>query len=163
MIILIVTFLSFLLEYIVNGFFRGTIFTGLIILSSMILLEPYFKKNMGRYFVYCFIVGALYDIIYSGMYFMNAGLFLFIGFLVDYFNRVTPNNCLVSLLELVVLISLYRAISFMFLCLNGVVSFDIFILLRSIYCSIITNLIYGIVLYFILYLISLKFNIKRIK
>ena len=162
MIVFLVTFLSFLLEYLVNGFFHGTIFTGLIIFSSMILLEPYFKKNKERYFLYCFIVGVLYDIIYSGTYFMNAGLFLFIGVIVDYLNSVTPNNCLVSLLELFILIALYRFVSFMFLYANGVVMFDGLVLLRSIYCSIIINLIYGFVLYFILYLISLKFNIRRI-
>ena len=65
MIILIVTFLSFILEYIVNGFFHGTLLTGLIVFSSVILLEPYFKKNKELFFVYCFIVGFLYDFVYT--------------------------------------------------------------------------------------------------
>ena len=82
MIIFIVSFLSFILEYVVNLLFHGSIFTGLIVFSSLVLLEPYFKKNNDRYFVFCFILGFLYDFIYTGTYFMNAGLFLIFGIIV---------------------------------------------------------------------------------
>lgn len=163
MIIFIVTFIAFILEYIVNGFFHGSIFTGLIIFSSFILLEPYFRKNRNRYYIYCFIVGFVYDLVYTGTYFLNAGLFLFIGILVCLINSFTPNNFIVSILELVVLIGVYRFLCFMFMFINGIVGFDLSILFRSFYCSLIVNVIYGIILYFILYLVSLKFNIRRIK
>ena len=162
MIILIVTFLSFILEYIVNGFFHGTLLTGLIVFSSVILLEPYFKKNKELFFVYCFIVGFLYDFVYTGTYFMNAGLFLIIGIFVDYINGITPNNWFVSIIELIFLISLYRFCSFMFLGINGVIDMSFRVLFKSIYYSLLMNLVYGIILYFVLYLISRKFNIKRI-
>ena len=142
MIILIVTFLAFILEYVVNGFFHGTILNGLIIFSSLVLLEPYFKKNKDMFFVFCFFVGIFYDFVYTGTYFMNAGMFLIVGVLVSYFNGITPNNFVVSILELIVM------------------SFSV--LFRSIYSSILINLIYGILLYFILYLVSKRFNIKRI-
>lgn len=162
MIILIVTALSFILEYVVNGFFHGTILTGLIIFSSLVLLEPYFKKNKDMFFVYCFFVGILYDFVYTGTYFMNAGMFLIIGILVSYINSVTPNNLIVSVLELILMISFYRFFCFIFLGINGAISVSFSVLFRSIYSSILINLIYGIVLYFVLYLISKRFNIKRI-
>ena len=163
MIILIVTFLSFILEYVVNGFFHGSIFTGLIVFSSLILLEPYFKKNRDKYFVYCFIVGFLYDLVYTGTYFLNSGLFLVIGICVSYINSVTPNNFIVSILELIILIGLYRIIGFIYFGVNGFVSMSFNVLFRSFYCSLIINVLYSIILYFVLYLISLKFNIRRIK
>lgn len=163
MIIFLVSVLSFILEYVVNGFFHGSIFTGLIIFSSLVLLEPYFKKNKDFFYVYCFIIGFLYDLVYSGTYFLNAGVFLVIGVVVRYINRVTPNNFVVSILELIFLIGLYRVILFMYLGVNGFISMSFGILFRSFYCSLIINIVYGIILYFILYLISLKFNIKRIK
>jgi len=162
MIIVFVTIISFILEYLFNGFFHSSFLVGLIIFSSLILLEPYFKKNKNMYFLYCFIVGFLYDYVYTGVYFMNAGLFLVIGVVVDYINSVSPNNLFVSILELLFLIVLYRFISFVFLGINGVVDFSFDILFRSIYCSLLLNVIYGVFLYFILYLLSLKFNIKRI-
>lgn len=162
MIVFIVTFLSFILEYVVNGFFHGSILTGLIVFSSLVLLEPYFKKNKDKYFIYCFIVGFLYDLVYTGTYFLNSGLFLVIGICVSYINGVTPNNFIVTILELIFLICVYRIFSFMFMFFNGIVSFDLDILCKSIYCYLITNVLYGSFLYFILYLISLRFKIKRI-
>lgn len=162
MIVFLVTVFSFILEYFVNLVSYDSIFIGLIIFSSMVLLQPYFKNNRKLYLVYCFILGFFYDLIYTGIYFMDAGLFLLIGVIVCFINDITPNNFFVSLLELILLICLYRILSFVFLCINGVVVFDLFILFRSIYCSILTNFLYGIVLYFVLYLVSSKFHIKRI-
>ena len=162
MIIFIVSFLSFIFEYIVNGFFHGTIFSGLIVFSSMILLEPYFKKDKNKFFIFCFVLGFLYDLIYCGTYFLNAGLFLTIGVVISFINRVTPNNFIVTILELVFLICIYRILSFMFMFVNGIVAFDLNILCKSIYYSLITNIIYSSVLYLSLYLISLKFKIRRI-
>ena len=163
MIIFIVSAFSFILEYVINGFFHGSILSGLIILSSLILLGPYFRKDRDSYFIYCFIIGFLFDLVYTGTYFLNSGLFLVIGLCVRYINRITPNNLFVSILELVFMIILYRFISFMFMVVNGFVVMNFNILFRSIYSSLIVNVIYGVVLYFILYLVSLKFNIKRIK
>ena len=163
MIVFIVTFLSFILEYVVNGFFHGSILTGLIVFSSLVLLEPYFKKNKDKYFIYCFIVGFFYDLVYTGTYFLNSGLFLVIGICVSYINGVTPNNFIVTIFELVLMIGVYRIIGFIYFGFNGYVNMSFNILFKSFYCSLIINILYGIVLYFVLYLISLKFNIKRIK
>ncbi len=162
MIILIVTFLSFVLEYVVNGFFHGTIFSGLIIFSSLVLLEPFFKKNKEKFFIFCFILGFLYDFVYTGTYFMNAGIFLLVGVLISFINGITPNNFFVSVLELVLMIAFYRVITFLFFAVNGVIDFDFFLLFKSIYSSMLMNLIYGIFLYFVLYLVSRWFNVKRI-
>ena len=162
MIVFLVTFFSFIFEYFVNLISYDSIFIGLIIFSSMILLQPYFKNNRKVYLIYCFVLGFFYDLIYTGIYFMDAGLFLLVGVVVCFINDFTPNNFFVSLLELILLICFYRILSFVFLCINGVADFDFMILFRSIYCSILTNFLYGIVLYFVLYLISSKFHIKRI-
>lgn len=163
MIIFIVTLIAFILEYIVNGFFHGTIFTGLIIFSTLVLLEPYFKKEKDKFFIYCFSVGFFYDLVYTGNYFLDAGMFLAIGVLVELINRVTPNNFIVSMLELVLFIFVYRLFSFLFFVVNGMFGFSFDILFKSFYCSLLTNILYGGILYFVLYLLALKFKIRRIK
>jgi cell shape-determining protein MreD len=162
MIIIIVSIFSFLLEYLFNLFFHGTIFSSLIVFSSIILLQPYFKNNKFNYFLYCFVVGFLYDYIYTGLYFMNAGIFLLIGVIVLWINSISPNNFFVSILEIVFLICLYRFFSFLFLYINGFFIFDFGILFKAIYSSLLLNVIYGICIYLILYMVSCKFNIKRI-
>lgn len=161
MIIFIVSFFSFVLEYVFNCFFHNSVFLPLVILTSLVLLRPYFKSSKS-YFIYCFLIGFLYDSIYTGNYFMNAGLFLIIGVLVSFISLNMPNNLFVSILEILVLVSLYRIFSFLFFFFNGVVSFSFKTIFESIYSSLILNIGYGIVLYFILYFVSKKFNIKRI-
>ena len=60
MIIFIVTVISFLLEYLINLFSFDSFFVGLIIFSSMVLVQPYFKKNKNLYFYLVYITNVLY-------------------------------------------------------------------------------------------------------
>ena len=160
--IILVSIISFFLEFLINYIFDGSIFLGLIVFSTIIFLEPFFKKNKGLFMLYCFIMGFCYDLVYTGFYFMNAGLFLIIGCVVLFINDLTPNNLFVSILELVLLICFYRFISFLFLVINGVVPLRFDLLFESIYCSFLINILYGFVLYLFLCFISRFFNIRRI-
>lgn len=162
MIVLIVTFLAFILEFVFNIYFYDSIFLPLIILTSLILVEPFFKGNSNRYYIYCFLVGFLYDFVYTGNYFMDAGLFLLVGIMACIISFYMPNNFLVFMLKLFFLIIIYRLCSFIFFSLNGIVDFSFGVLFKCLYSSLILNVVYGIILYFILYFISKKFNVKRI-
>lgn len=160
--IVIVSILSFFLEFFVNHIFNVSIFLGLIVLSTLILVEPFFRKKKNLFIFYCFIMGFFYDFFFTGLYFMNAGLFLIIGCIVLFINSNTPNNFIVSIIELILLICFYRFISFLFFFVNGIVPFDFNLLFKSIYCSLVINVFYGVILYFLLYLMSKFFHIKRI-
>jgi len=160
MIILVVSIISFILEYVFNCFFHGSIFVPLVILTSIILLEPYFCKDRKKYFIFCFVIGFLYDLIYSGNYFLDSGLFLLIGVIVCYINGNMSNNFFVFLIELLFLIIFYRVSSFCIFFVNGFIPFSL--LFRSIYCSLLLNVIYGGFMYFILYFVSKGLHIKRI-
>ena len=162
MIILIVTILAFILEFIFNGMFYNSYFLPLVVISSLILLEPFFGKDKNRYLIYSFLIGLIYDIVYTGDYFLNAGMFLLIGFIVILINRNISNNFFTTLISLILLICLYRLLCFLYFGLLGIIDFNFNVLLKSIYSSLILNIIYGIILYFVLYFISKKFKIRRI-
>lgn len=159
--IIIVSFFSFVFDFIFNYFFKNSLFLPLIILTSVIVLRPYFKK-VNFYYLFCFIVGFLYDLLYTGNYFMSSAFFLIIGLLICFISANMPNNFFVSIFEVIVSIVLYRVMCFIFLFLNGIVSFSFELLFKSVYCSLIINIIYCIIMYFILYFISKKFKIERI-
>ena len=159
--IIIVSFFSFVFDFFFSCIFMNSLFLPLIILTSIIVLRPYFKK-VNYYYLFCFIIGLLYDLIYTGNYFMSSALFLIIGLLICFVSANMPNNVFVSIFEIVISIVLYRLMCFIFLFFNGVIAFSLDFLLKSIYCSLITNIIYGILLYFILYFVSKKFKIERI-
>ncbi len=159
--IIIFSFFSFFLEFIFNYFLKNSIFLPLIILTSVIVLRPYFKK-VNYYYIFCFIMGFLYDLVYTGNYFMSSAFFLIIGLLICFVSANMPNNIFVSIFEVIVSISLYRLMSFIFMFFNGIVSFSWNLLFKSIYCSLIINVVYCVFIYFILYFISKKFKIERI-
>ncbi len=160
--IITVTIISFILEFILNKTLYNSFLSPLIIFTTLIILEPYFKKHKNRYLIYTFTIGLIYDIVYTGTYLMNASMFLIIGIFVRLINKNTPNNFLITIIELIILICTYRFLCFIFLSIIGFIKFNLSIYFESVYTSIILNLIYGILLYFILYFISKKFNIKRI-
>lgn len=162
MMIILVTVFAFILEFFLNSFLYNSIFVPLVVITSLVLLQPYFKKNNNRYYIYCFLVGFIYDLVYTGFYFMDASLFLIIAIMVNFINSNTLNNLFVSLLEILLLIVLYRFMSFLFLGINGVIVLSFDNLFKSIYSSLLTNILYGVILYFVLYLISKCFRIKRI-
>lgn len=159
--IIIVSFFSFILDFVFCYFFKDSLFLPLIILTSIVILRPYFK-NVSFYYLFCFLIGLLYDLVYTGNFFMSSSFFLIIGLLICFISANMPNNIFVSIFEIIISVILYRLMSFLFLFVNGVVVFSFSNLFKSIYCSFITNIIYGFILYYILYFISKKFNIKRI-
>ena len=159
--IIIASFFSFVFDFIFNYFFRNSLFLPLIVLTSIVILRPYFKR-INYYYIFCFLTGFLYDLLYTGNYFMSSALFLIIGLLICFVSANMPNNVFVSIFEVVISIALYRIMCFIFLFFNGIVSFSFRYLLKSIYCSLIINIIYCIFIYFVLYFIAKKFNIKRI-
>ncbi len=161
MILFIVTFFSFVLDFVFNYYFNNSLFSSLIILTSLILLRSIFKDCRGYYF-YCFFVGFLYDYLYTGNYFMNSGMFLIVGFFINYVFLNMRFNIFVSIISIFLSIILYRVFCFLFLFFNGIVGFSFDYLLKSIYCSFLINIIYGILMYYFLYFMCKKFNVKRI-
>ena len=160
--IIIITILSFILEFLLNSFLYKTVLIPLFVICTLILVEPFFYKAKTKYLVYAFIIGLLYDMIFTGTYFMSAGIFLLIATLIMLINKLTPNNFLITIIEIIIFICIYRIISFLLLALFQVIPFEIIILKKSIISSLSLNTIYSIILYIIMYFISKKFNIIRI-
>lgn len=158
--IIIFTLISFILEYIFNYFFHNSIFMPLIILTTVISSQIYFKKSNPKYYLYCFIVGFLYDLIYTGNYFLSAGLFLLIGVLVSFINSNLSNNIFICIISLIVYILIYRCLSFFLFFLNGYGTFKL--LFKVMYSSLILNIVYGIFLYYIFKFILKRFKVKGI-
>ena len=119
--IIIVSFFSFIFDFVFNYFFKNSLFLSLIILTSVIVLRPYFKK-VNCYYVFCFIMGFLYDLVYTGNFFMSSALFLIIGLLICFISANMPNNVFVTIFQVIISIFLYRFMCFIFLFLTGFVS-----------------------------------------
>ncbi len=156
--IYIVLIISLLLECVISNLIDlNSIFIPLFLLISFIVVYPYLKKDIEKYLIICTVSGLIYDISFYNSTFINTISFFIIGLLVILLYKYLNSNILNLVLKVIIIVTMYRIISFSMLCIIGYIDFNLTLLFRSIYSSYIINIIYIILLYLIL------FKIKKIK
>lgn len=137
-------FISFLLDMILSSYLKYTsVFKPLFVISNLLFLD-YKKQNT----ICVLICGILYDIAYTSTFPLNTLLFFGIYFILNKFNLKDKNIFLYLVLNTIIII-IYRFISLTIFSFFNVTSFNYIILFKEIYSSIILNLIYTCILYFI--------------
>ena len=135
----------------------------LFLLTSLSILYPYFKNKYMTFFLVSIICGFFYDITLTNTPFINTITFGICSILIIIVYNYINYNIINSNLINIIIIIFYRIISYLFICIVDFVKFNEVILMKGIYNSIIINVIYGIVIYIIIDLISKIFRIKRIE
>lgn len=155
---------SFLFEAAFSNLIsNSSILTPLFLITSLVILYPYFKNKNANFVIVCIVLGLFYDIIFGNTTFINTLSFgILSGITILGYNYINYNIYSSNLLNIIVLV-LYRIISYLLLCIVDYISFNENILLEGIYNSILVNLIYGILLYLITIWLSKIFNIKRVE
>lgn len=155
---------SFFLDSILTTFIPiDSIFLPLFSLISLIVIYPYFHKEENSYIKFSFLLGLLYDIVYTDTLFLNAFVFLLISFCIKLIHEYISNNIFnVSIMGLLV-VTIYRIITYFILAIINYLSYDFNELLVSIYSSLIINVFYGIILYLVTDFISRKYKIDKIE
>ncbi len=155
--IIVILILSFYLDGLLSNL--NYIFP-LCTLISLIIIYPYLYNMKRDYYIISFIIGLIYDISYTDTLFLNAFIFLFVGFLLVKINLIITNNIFnVTLISLFIII-IYRVVVFLILVFINYISFDIQNLIYSIIFSL-HNILYGVILYKITDLISKKKGIYK--
>ena len=157
----IVLILSFFLEIIFSNIIPFTsLLVPLFLVVSIVIVYPYSKSKL--YFVIiCFICGLIYDLGFFNTVFVNTLCFTAIGLLIIFLHTYINYNLVSTSIVTVIIIVLYRLISYLLLCLTAYTNFYVDTLFRGIYSSLIINVIYGISIYLLLEFISRRFNIKK--
>ena len=156
--------LSFLLEgSFSNLVYKNSLFIPLFFITSLSIIYPYFNNKKLNFIIVCLICGMFYDIIFTNSTFINTLSFPICGCLIILgYNYMNYNIFSSNFINTIVLI-LYRVISYLLLCLVSFTSFNIIELYESIYSSIIANVIYGILIYGLIYILNKIFKIKRVE
>lgn len=158
-----VIIISFVLDSIVSNIVSlNSWFIPLFTLMSLIIAYPYFNGNIKNYFITCFITGLFYDLIYTDTIIIHAFLFVLIGFIITRLNLIFSNNYLNVMIMAIICIILYRFISYGLLLITNNISFNFTLLLKSIYHSLILNMIYVAGVFILTDKISLKLKIKKL-
>ncbi len=155
MILLII--ISFILDGLLSSF--SNLLVPLFTLSSLIII--YKKKK--NFLIYSTITGLIYGIIFTNVFLLDLiSYYICSIFIIFIFKKIDYNliNCLVLTVLNVIL---YRVIGFIVLSISNIIRFDMFILFKSIYSSILINLFYITIAYFIFIKIFNNSNKKKRK
>lgn len=145
----ILLLISFLLEGIISNFvpingFLLPLFT----LMALIIIYPLFDEH-SEYYKYAFITGLAYDLFYTDTIIFHAIIFCFIAFLITRLNLVLSDNYFNILIIVAICILIYRSVTYGLLVLVSNMSFDFITLMLSVVKSLIINLIYSMILFFV--------------
>lgn len=165
MISFIVLLFSLILENSWSLIFykNSSLFLGLFSLVTIFSIYPLFNNNNKKYLITSFIYGLIYDIVFTNTLFLNALIFLLLAFIISKIYRNFSMNFLnVSVIN-ICLIIIYRIINYLAIILINGFNFNYLLLLKSIYSSLIINIIYVLILNFIIKKICFKLNIKITK
>lgn len=151
---------SFLLDGIVSNMISlNGIFYPLFSLVSLIALYPYFKIE--SYYKTAFFLGLSYDLIYTNTLIFYAFLFLVLSFIISKLY-ILINDSNIGLVFITILsVTIFRTVLYLSIFLTGNIKFNFDILFKSIYSSLILNIIYVIVLSTTVYLLNKKYHFKR--
>lgn len=154
--------ISFILEGILSNYLPvNGILAPLFTLVSLVIVYPYFNGNKREYYKYAFFLGLIYDIVYTDTIIYYAFMFLLISYMVTSLMRILSDNYLNLVIITVILIVIFRIITYILMVITGNLIFNYHTLLKGIYNSLLINIIYALLLLFITDTISKKFNIKK--
>lgn len=159
---MIFTLISFILDGVLSLLMnQDSIYIPLLSIMALIVVYPYIKDKQ-RIVIMGGIVGLLYDVVYTQTLFLNTILFCFLALVVLLFYKYIPINIVNSYILAILLILLFRVLSYLALVFYYELSFNWEVLFKSIYSSLITNLLYLTIMPFILGKIEGKRKKKRL-
>lgn len=159
--------LSMLLDSIISNFINyqitsPSLLTPLFIVVAIPIIYPYFCRDNTRYLKFLAIFGLIYDLGFTDTLILNMFIFFCLGWIVILFNNISSNNSLSTLLMIIISLVLYNSLNYGILYLINIHNYGISYLFNIIKSTIIINILYGWLSYYILIFISNRFRIKRI-
>ena len=142
--IYLILVISFLLDNLISFFLNtNLLFNPLLSLVSLIIIFRYYhRKDENKYLITSFVLGLVYDIVCTDTIFLNAGIYLLLSLFIIKFYKIFSYNLLNSAILLIIVIIIYRSITFLVLSNFNFISFNLYHLLQSISSSLILNLLY---------------------
>lgn len=156
-----IIFISFFLDGICSNLLQlSPLLYPLFSLLSLVIIFPYYKKrNIKKYYITSLLLGLIYDVVYTNTLFLNMLFFFLLSILISLLYNLLNNTMLNAFLISFFLIVCYRLFTYLVLLFTDIVTFDINVLFTSIYSSLIVNIIYLLLFYYITKIISKKCRI----
>ena len=143
------------LPFLVNDL---SFFTPLFTLISIFIIYPLYRKKEKKYFISIFILGMLYDLLYTNLLFFNAVLFVFIGFIIRLIIKNFELSYMKIILYIVIVVVSYESLTLFFLGIFNIIPISINRLIYKITHSLLINIIYGEMLFIIIKILPKKYK-----
>lgn len=163
-LVIITVVVSFFLDGILSNFIpiSSNFFIPLFSLISFIIIYPYFNHRENDYVKTAALIGFCYDMVYTDTIFLECILFILIAFFIRLLNEWFSNNIVSITFMTILVVALYRSISYGVLSLVGFFTFDFMHLFQGIYSSLLLNIIYAICLYLVTDKLSRKYHVLKV-
>lgn len=143
------------LPYLVNDL---SFFTPLFTLISIFIVYPLYRKKEKEYFISIFILGFVYDLIFTNLLFFNAVLFVFVGFLIEYIIKNFELGYIKIIIYVLLIVIFYESLTALFLGIFNIVPITIDRLIYKITHSLLINIIYSELLFIIIKILPKRFK-----
>ena len=104
------------LPYLVNDL---SYFTPLFTLISIFIVYPLYRKKEKEYFISIFILGFVYDLLFTNLLFFNAVLFVFIGFIIKYIIKNFELGYIKIIIYVLLIVIFYESLTALFLSISN--------------------------------------------
>ena len=141
------------LPYLVDDL---SLFTPLFTVTILFLIYPFYRKKPKNYFITAFIVGMIYDSFYTNLLFFNAILFLIISIISYYLYKNLEVSYIRLILYIIIIIAAYESLTGIILFIFRIVPITPTKVIYKITHSLILNILYGELVFFILNIIPKK-------
>lgn len=140
-------FLTLYLPYLPGGL---SIFTPMLTIVSIFIIYPLYRKREKQYFITLFIVGIIYDLLYTNLLLYDALVFMFLGLIIrKIYKNFTVEHLKLSI-HIILLIVIYELLISFFIIVFNLVPISLTKVIYKITHSILLNIIYGELLYTII-------------
>ena len=147
--------LTNILPYTVNNL---SIFTPMFTILIPIIIYPFYLKKEKKYLITLIITGIVYDIFYTNLLFFNAIVLFVFGLITIYIYKNIGYSFIKVLLYSIIFIILYELINSLVIIVFNLVPINISRVLYKITHSLLLNIIYSTILYFIIKRIPKKYK-----
>lgn len=162
MLAIIILVISILLDGILTLYLpylpgNLSLFTPMLTIVSLILIYPFYRKKEKNYFITIFLVGLIYDLLYTNLLFYDAVVFLLLGLIIKkIYKDFDVTNIKISL-YIILIIVIYELLFALFIIIFNLVPMTLSRLIYKITHSILLNIIYGETALFIINKVPKKY------
>lgn len=167
MIPIIITIISLVLDGMITNYLPYLVnnlspLTPLLTITSLVIIYPFYKKKIKKYYILAFVLGLLYDLMYTNLFLTDAAIFLILSIIIKNIYKNFNTNGFRILFYITFIICIYELIIAATYLLFNIVPITPRSLSYKIINSLLLNLLYGQLLYNIIRLIPRKYTKLKI-